>query len=252
MADSWIDHDRHDRFRHQLDDALRRLDADRHDIVGRAALGEALAELTSAGQLPEDEAETLRDQRLASPPADLPLVTARLTVRPIVADDAAALAAWYGDDETSRYLLQPAMSPAQVEAMVARRAASGHPTRAGSALQLVAEREGEVIGDFFLQLLDPGLVTAEVGWVFSPSVAGQGYATEALQATLGLAFDHFRLHRVVANLDARNGASARLCERLGMRREVHRLADYWSRGEFTDSFEYAVLARERPTASHGR
>ena len=29
-----------------------------------------------------------------------------------------------------------------------------------------------------------------------------------------------------------------------MRREAHKRRDYWSKGEWTDSFEYAVLADE--------
>jgi hypothetical protein len=29
-----------------------------------------------------------------------------------------------------------------------------------------------------------------------------------------------------------------------MRRESHRLADFWSKGEWTDTYEYALLASE--------
>jgi RimJ/RimL family protein N-acetyltransferase len=61
---------------------------------------------------------------------------------------------------------------------------------------------------------------------------------------IDLAFDHYGVHRVTAQLDARNARSAALCERLGMRRESHKLRDFWSKGEWTDSFEYAVLAEE--------
>ena len=48
---------------------------------------------------------------------------------------------------------------------------------------------------------------------------------------LRLGFEHFGLRRIVANLDARNDRSAALCERLGMRRETHRLGDFWSKGD---------------------
>lgn len=61
---------------------------------------------------------------------------------------------------------------------------------------------------------------------------------------LRLGFEHFGLRRIVANLDARNNRSAALCERLGMRRECHKLGDFWSKGEWTDSYEYALLADE--------
>ena len=42
----------------------------------------------------------------------------------------------------------------------------------------------------------------------------------------------------------------RLCERLGMRRESHRHVDFWSKGEWTDTYEYALLASEWETREH--
>ena len=66
---------------------------------------------------------------------------------------------------------------------------------------------------------------------------------------LRLAFEHYGLRRVVANLDARNQRSAALCERLGMRREVDRVADFWSKGTWTSSYEYALLRDEWRAAS---
>ena len=32
-----------------------------------------------------------------------------------------------------------------------------------------------------------------------------------------------------------------LCERVGMRKEAHFIEDYWSKGEWTDSFVYGML-----------
>jgi RimJ/RimL family protein N-acetyltransferase len=81
--------------------------------------------------------------------------------------------------------------------------------------------------------------------VFHPDHTGQGFATEAVRAVLGLAFDFYRMHRVVAQLDARNERSARLCERVGMRREGHLRQDWWSKGEWTDTLVYGLLAAER-------
>jgi len=52
---------------------------------------------------------------------------------------------------------------------------------------------------------------------------------------------------VKAQLDARNTASARLCERLGMTLEAHLRQDWWSKGEWTDTLVYGLLADEWPT-----
>jgi RimJ/RimL family protein N-acetyltransferase len=52
------------------------------------------------------------------------------------------------------------------------------------------------------------------------------------------------LHRIVACLDARNVASARLAERLGMRREAHFVSNEMFKGEWTDEVIYAMLAED--------
>src|SRR5690606_24338088 len=59
-------------------------------------------------------------------------------------------------------------------------------------------------------------------------------------------FAHYGMHRITAQMDARNTASAALCERLGMRLETRGRQDWWSKGEWTDSLAYAALASDRP------
>ena len=100
------------------------------------------------------------------------------------------------------------------------------------------------VGDSMLHLQGTGLSEGEIGWTVLPQHAGRGFATEAARAVLRLAFEHYGLRRVVANLDARNERSAALCERLGMRREVDRVADFWSKGTWTSTYEYALLRDE--------
>ena len=58
----------------------------------------------------------------------------------------------------------------------------------------------------------------EVGlyYAFSAAGRGQGYATEAAGALVEYAFEHFRLHRIVANTEFSNLASQRVMQRLGM------------------------------------
>ena len=52
------------------------------------------------------------------------------------------------------------------------------------------------------------------------------------------------MHRVVGRLDARNGPSARVLERLGMRREAHFVSNEYVKGEWTDEVVYALLEDE--------
>ncbi|MFI9048054.1 GNAT family N-acetyltransferase [Streptomyces sp. NPDC053427] len=91
-----------------------------------------------------------------------------------------------------------------------------------------------------------------MGYVVHPDHSGHGYATEASRALLKLGFEDLQLHRIQAELDGRNNASARLLERLGMRRESHLRENGSLGGEGSDEVIYAMPAREwqaqRPAA----
>ena len=73
---------------------------------------------------------------------------------------------------------------------------------------------------------------------------GRGYMTEAGRAILDVAFREIDLHRVWATCDPRNRASYRVMEKLGMRREAHFRKGVMEKGEWRDSYLYAILAEE--------
>jgi RimJ/RimL family protein N-acetyltransferase len=100
-----------------------------------------------------------------------------------------------------------------------------------------------VIGDlsvWFTGMKD----TVEIGYSFSAETSGRGYATEAVSYFVRKLFEEFEVHRIQATLDARNVASQKLCERVGMRKEAHFIQDYWSKGEWTDSIVYGMLVSD--------
>jgi RimJ/RimL family protein N-acetyltransferase len=84
----------------------------------------------------------------------------------------------------------------------------------------------------------------EIGFIFHPDHQGRGYATEAGRAVLAMAFETYGLHRVFGRLEARNRASARVLEKLGLRREAYLVENEWVKGEWQSELVYAVLARE--------
>lgn len=173
-----------------------------------------------------------------------PLRTQRLGLRPYRSDDVQASLDYYADPEVARYLLDEPWTREYAEQEVTKRRRRTAIDGPGSGLGLVVEREGSVIGDIALWPPDATLSRGEIGWVFDPHASGQGYATEAVAAVLDLAFGEFRMHRVIAQMDARNAASARLAERLGMTREAFLRRDWWSKGEWTDTLVYGLLAAE--------
>ena len=84
----------------------------------------------------------------------------------------------------------------------------------------------------------------EIGWVLHPDFQGRGFAREGAGALLDFMFETLNPHRVHAMLDARNAASAALCERLGMRREATLLEEEYNDGEWQDTAVYGILRRE--------
>lgn len=241
--------------------AVARLRRDPADPIGRGLLGQAvdgvlavpgldalLLPMTAYDRLRfggptsrETWVDGPRAEFLTPVPPDWPLRTERLVLRPFELGDADAFVDAWADEEWTSMLLTRPMNRAEVTEMVRRRTEPGAGTFFGLA---VVTHDGTVIGDSMLGLQGTGLSEAEIGWTIVPEHVGRGYATEAARAVLEMAFVHFGLRRVVANLDARNDRSAALCERLGMRREVDRRADFWSKGVWTSSYEYALLAEE--------
>ncbi len=114
----------------------------------------------------------------------------------------------------------------------------------GSGLSVAVELNSEVIGDVALRPADDTSSVGNIGWVFNPSHAGHGYATEAVRAVISIAFECYGMHRIKAQLDVRNVDSARLCERLGMTKEAHLRQEWWNKGEWTDNAIYGLLRRE--------
>ena len=173
-----------------------------------------------------------------------PVRTERVLLRMMTTDDVDAIHAYQSRDDVCRYLLFEPRDRTVVAEKVAQHAAATTLTGDGDYWQIAVEHDGRAIGDVFFTIKSVEHSTGEIGWTMHPDFHGHGYMTEAAGAGLRIAFETLSLHRVIANLDARNVASVALCRRLGMREEAHHLEDMWSKGEWTDSYIYAVLARE--------
>jgi aminoglycoside 6'-N-acetyltransferase len=173
----------------------------------------------------------------------------RLTLRRFRAADAPVFAAYRSVPEVARYQSWDTPFPvAAAEEAIGEMLAS-HPDTPGEWFQFAAVLRGagpdggELIGDCAAcpDAEDPR--QAEIGFTIAPAFQGQGYATEAAGLLLGYLFGARRKHRVTANCDARNLASAAVLERLGLRREGH-LREARGQGQWTDDLWYAMLRRE--------
>ena len=161
------------------------------------------------------------------------------------------------DPGVVRYLYDDVLDQAAADAKLIGRGPT--ITEPGGWMNLAVELVGAVrapattvvVGDVGLSWAPGDHAQAEIGYTFLTEHHGHGYATEAAAAVVGLAFGVLGAHRVCGRLDARNAASARVLERLGMRREAHLVQNEWVKGEWTDEAVYAVLVDEWTTPGTG-
>lgn len=100
-----------------------------------------------------------------------------------------------------------------------------------------------LVGVVGLELqLDHG--RAELGYWVGVPYWGRGYATEAAEAIIDFGFTELGLTRIYAQRYARNPASGRVLEKLGMRREGTLRSHLVRFGVREDSVVYGVLVEE--------
>lgn len=178
-----------------------------------------------------------------------PLRTERLVLRTLTPDDLDDVFAYAGRDDVIRYLPWPKRNRDEVAEHLSRRlnttlAADGDVIVLGMELPpspSYPTARPRIIGDMTLVLSSIEHRQATIGWVLNPEYESRGFATEAASRVLSLAFDDLGSHRVVAELDPRNTASAALCTRLGMRHEAHFVHSEIFKGEWADLAVYAIL-----------
>lgn len=153
--------------------------------------------------------------------AFLPLLTARLRLRPLAREDVDALAAVYLHPLVVRWIGPHTQEDVAQE--IEQQAE--HQRSLGWSFWAVEERDtGTLIGDCGLQPLEHRGPEVELGYDFHPRVWGHGLATEAVRAVMGAAFGALGIDRVVAVVKPDHIASQRVLEKTGLRRSGTREA----------------------------
>lgn len=152
------------------------------------------------------------------PTDGLPLLTARLRIRPVVASDRRAFDAIYQDEAAMRFIPGGVRDAAGVGQRVAE-LIDHHRCHGVSKWAVELHATGEVLGDCGLQFLT-GTDVLELGFHFAPAHWGQGYASEAAAACLHWARAH-RPEPIVAIVDPAHHAYQTVLGRIGMRPTRH-------------------------------
>lgn len=168
--------------------------------------------------------------------------TERLLLRPLRVGDLADLQRYAVRPSFYRYLAIAAQTPESVAAFPESRLALQRQDNRYYLFALQHLADGAVIGTIGLTLRDRARRDGLIGYGLDSDYQGQGYMTEAARRVLAFGFDEVGLHRIWATAATGNRRSWRLMQRLGMRREGRMRRDTCVRGEWRDSYLYAILA----------
>lgn len=168
--------------------------------------------------------------------------TDRLALRALSLEDAPAVHAVLRDPDSMRFWYHtPHTDLEQTRALMRDSLLSDD---GGLRLWAITTDGGQWLGNvsLFRHGKTDGLLW--LGYILAPGARGRGYAREAARAALAYAFADWGAHRVEANLDPENLASARLLEDLGFRREGTQIQNFRLGDEWKDTALYGLLADE--------
>ncbi len=175
----------------------------------------------------------------------LPIETPRLVLRDFRTGDVEDVHAYASREDVARYMIWGPNTPTQ-----SREAVEGfledqrRRPRIAYDLAITLKGGGEVVGGAGLSIVDRANRLGDLGYVLHPDFWGFGIAAEAARALLDAGFRELGLRRIVASCDQRNKASARVMERIGMRREGAFRQSKFIQGDWRDEYLYAILAEE--------
>ncbi|PSB16010.1 GNAT family N-acetyltransferase [filamentous cyanobacterium CCP1] len=173
------------------------------------------------------------------------LTTDRLTLRPITEADTEAMYAIFSDPIVMRYWSTPPWENLeQSRESIARDIEALH-TGDYLRLGIVQKDTNQLVGACTLFNFNWQCKRAEVGYALARSAWGRRFMGEALAAFIEYAFTELALHRIEAEIDPRNTASAKTLERLGFLKEGHLRERWIVNDEISDSDLYGLLGSDR-------
>ena len=178
------------------------------------------------------------------------ILTERLLLREYAETDWPAVLEYQRDPRYLRFYSWNDPTADQVQAFVqAFVDAQREQPRKRYAFAVTLKSNGQLIGNCNIRKNRPEDRVAEMGYEIAPLHWGNGYATEAARAVVGLGFGQLELHRIAAWCIAENTASSRVLEKLGMRLEGRLREQEWIKGCWWDALLYAILDREYAASS---
>lgn len=165
------------------------------------------------------------------------LETDRLILRPITLDDATDLFEYASDPENTKMTFPTHKSIGETEWVIANLFMSA--PLGNFAIEL--KENGKMIGTCDLRV-NEGEKSAELAYAINKKYWGQGYAPEAANKLVELAFDTLKIERLWAKFASGNPASGRVMEKIGMTQEGVLRHTKNLCGDFVDQIVFSRIA----------
>lgn len=170
------------------------------------------------------------------------LLTDRLVLRPLRAEDAAPYVRMFRDRKMWSLVPTGVWRKGGRKSMDAWRKRN----RAKQAFHFIirTRRTNAFVGEIAIHSISWGSRHGELGYNIARSQWGHGYATEASAAVVRWCFDRAGFHRLDAETSEGNTASARVLRKLGFRREGRRPERSRLERRWVAELEYGLLVSD--------
>lgn len=151
---------------------------------------------------------------------DVFLTTPRLVLREFRVSDHAAIQAYAGDAEVTRFTRWGPNTHEMTGSVLGTwLEEKNRRPRVEWPVAIVRRIDGSLIGGTGIRLVDWQAGTAMFGYVLQRPAWGCGFATEAGSAIVDWAFGQLHLNRLIAHCEPPNEASLHVLNKLGFRQE---------------------------------
>lgn len=167
-----------------------------------------------------------------------------IMLREFMQSDLDEMCKWKSDPESTRYLSDTFTVPQTWEQSANFLDSILSGKNPGVHLVIANLMTGEYLGQCDLMNITSYSHKAEMAIVLEPEHRGKGYASEAIDLLLELAFDHMNLNRIYLRVFAENQPAIKCYDRCGFVREGVLRQDYYSYGEYHDVIMMGILRDE--------
>lgn len=172
--------------------------------------------------------------------------TERLLLRPIALADAPDIFEYASNPRVSRHVpWSTHHSIADSESFITAHVLSNYEKHIPEPWGItVKELDNKIVGTVGCRWLSQSVKSMDLGYILAEPLWGRGITTEAAHATLTWVYSNCGVNRIQARCQQENIASARVMEKLGMKREGVLRASEVKDGQFVDVCYYSILREE--------